>query len=371
MDTGQQALTADAESFAQMEAQFITPKPVRRGEVVKGVVVALDKDGAWVSIGSKSEGIIPPAEMKSADGAVNIGEEVPVLVVATGRGEGSLLLSYDRARSLVGWEELAEYQEADETVTAEVIGFNRGGLVVRCRGVEGFVPLSESVGRRIEERVGQELQAKVLEVNRRGHRLLLSERIAFVETREERKAQVISQLEEGTTIEGRVTGIQDYGVFIDVGGADGLCPLAEMCWERGKTPRDLVQKGQEVKAVVVKVEPEARRVLLSLKKATPHPWETMVDKYQIGQRVSGTVTRLLAFGALARIEDGVVEGLVHISELSDRRVSHPTEVVKEGQVLPLKILSIDPQRRHLRLSLRQALEEEYCSPGGSGYGQGI
>jgi ribosomal protein S1 len=141
-----------------------------------------------------------------------------------------------------------------------------------------------------------------------------------------------------------------------------------MCWERGKDPRDVVKKGQEVKVVVVRVEPEARRVLLSLKRATPHPWETVMERYQIGQRVSGTVTRLLDFGALARIEDDAIEGLVHISELSDRRITHPKEVVREGQLLPLKILSIDPQRRQLRLSLRQALEEEYCSPGSDSHG---
>ncbi|MFQ5827491.1 MAG: 30S ribosomal protein S1, partial [Dehalococcoidia bacterium] len=354
-----EVVTTDTESFAEMEGQFFTPKPVRRGEIVKGVVVARDKDGAWVSIGSKSEGIIPPAEMKSADGAVNIGEEISVYVLATGRGEGSLLLSYDAARRLMGWEELAAAKEAGQTETADVFAFNRGGLVVRCRGVEGFIPLSESMGRRSEERVGQQLQVKVLEVNRRGQRLILSERAAFLEMREEQKARVISQLQEGTTIQGRVTGIQEYGVFIDMGGADGLCPLVEMCWERGKDPRDVVRKGQEVKAVVVRVEPEARRVLLSLKRATPHPWETVMERYQIGQRVSGTVTRLLDFGALARIEDGAIEGLVHISELCNRRISHPKEVVKEGQMLPLKILSIDPERRHLRLSLRQALEEEY------------
>jgi small subunit ribosomal protein S1 len=363
-----EVVTTDPESFAEMEAQFLTPRPVRRGEIVKGVVVARDKDGAWVSIGSKSEGIIHPAEMKSADGDVNIGDEVSVYVLSTGRGEGSLLLSYDAARRLTGWEELAASLEASQTETAEVFTFNRGGLVVRCRGVEGFIPLSESMGRRPEEKVGQRLQVKVLEVNRRGQRLILSERAAFVEMREEQKARVISQLQEGITIEGRVTGIQEYGVFIDVGGADGLCPLVEMCWERGKDPRDVVKKGQEVKVVVVRVEPEARRVLLSLKRATPHPWETVMERYQIGQRVSGTVTRLLDFGALARIEDDAIEGLVHISELSDRRITHPKEVVREGQLLPLKILSIDPQRRQLRLSLRQALEEEYCSPGSDSHG---
>lgn len=336
-------------------------------------MVARDKDGVWVSMGSKYEGVIPPSEMRSADGAINIGDEIFVYVLSTGKGEGNLLLSYDRARRLAGWQELAAAKESGQTVTAEVTGFNRGGMVVQCKGVDGFIPLSETVGRRLEERVGQQAQVKVMEVNRRGQRLILTERAAFLEAREEMKAQVISQLQEGTTIQGRVTGIQDYGVFIDVGGADGLCPLMEMCWERGKSPREVVKKGQEVKAVVLKVEPETRRVLLSLKRATPHPWETAMERYHIGQKVFGTVTRLLPFGALARIEDGAMEGLVHVSELSARRISHPKEIVKEGQVLPLKILSIDPQRRHLRLSLKQALEleEEYCSPGSGGDGQGI
>lgn len=350
-------LAAPVAGFAELEAQYLTPKPIRRGDVVVGKVVSVDGQGVWVNIGSKFEGVISASELKSADGQIKIGDDITVYVVATGKkGEGGLLLSYDRAKKFVGWQDLELRQQNGDTLTAQVESANKGGLLARCQGVEGFIPMSEVVGRRLPEKVGQTIQVKILELNPRQQRLILSERLAYMEEREREKERALAQLQPGETRAGRVTGIQDFGVFVDIGGVEGLCPLSELCWERGKLPQEIVKKGQEVKVVVIRVEAEAKKVLLSLKRATPHPWETALERYKVGQQVFGTITKLFPFGALARV-DGAIEGLIHISELSWRRIAHPKEVVREGQVLPLKVLSIDPLKKHLRLSLKQAQGE--------------
>lgn len=310
-----------------------------------------------MSLGYKYEGLIPPPELRSSDGQVKVGDEVLVRVIAIGKREGGMLLSYDQAKQYLGWQQLEKKRQGGEMVSAQVIGTNKGGLVVKCQGIEGFIPISETVGRRLQDKVGKELEAKVLEVTPRTNRLVLSERLAWLEAREKAREKALLELQEGERRGGRVTGVQDFGAFIDVGGVEGLCPASEVCWERGKTPKEVVSRGQEVEVMVLRVDTEAKKVLLSLKRAQPHPWEMVPLRYKVGQMVFGTVTRLFPFGALAQL-DGAIEGLVHISELSSRRIGHPKEVVKEGQVLPLKVIGIDPLKRQMRLSLRQAREEE-------------
>lgn len=320
-------------------------------------MVSIDRDGAWVSFGYKYEGLITSDELRSSDGPLKVGDEVLVYVMSLGKREGGLLLSYDRARRYLGWQDLEKKRLAGETVCAQVVTSNRGGLIVKCQEIEGFIPISETVGGHLQDKMGKQLEVKVLEATPRTNRLVLSERLAWLEAREKAREKALLELREGEGRRGKVTGIQDFGVFVDVGGVEGLCPLSELCWERGKTPKEVVRRGQEVEVVVLRVDPEAKRVLLSLKRAQPHPWETVPQRYKVGQMVFGTVTHLFPFGALAQL-DGAIEGLVHISELSSRRIGHPKEVVKEGQVLALKVISIDPLKRHLRLSLRQAQEEE-------------
>lgn len=354
--------------WAQVEAAILAPRPLRQGDVVSGVVAAVNREGVWVSIGSKYESLIPPTELSCADGQLGVGQEVLVYVFAN--ADGKMFLSYDRARRYLGWQKLEDLRKAGETISVEAVSTNKGGMVVRWEGIEGFIPLSEAVGR-LQEKMGKKIEAKVLEVTPRQRRLILSERQAYLETREREKEKALAQLQEGEKRQGKVTGIQNFGVFVDIGGVEGLCPLSELSWERDKTPQEVVKKGQITEVVVVKIDLEAKKLLLSLKRATPHPWETLNQKYKVGQMLFGTITKLLPFGALARV-DGAIEGLVHISELSSRRISHPKEIVKEGQVLPLKIISIDQEKRQLRLSLRQAQEEEeYLSLGIGSHGQGI
>jgi small subunit ribosomal protein S1 len=211
--------------------------------------------------------------------------------------------------------------------------------------------------------VGKQFRLKVIEIDRRRNRLILSERAALHDWRNEQKERLLQELKEGEIRRGRVTGIRNFGIFVDLGGADGLVHISEVSWDRTKSPEEVVKVGDEVSIYVMKVNPETKKIALSLRRAQPEPWETIIDKYRVGQLVTGTITKLASFGAFARLE-GPIEGLIHISELADRRIEHPKEVVKEGEVLTLKVLRIEPERRRLGLSLRQAQEEAGAgSPG--------
>ena len=352
-------MTIEATGVESFDQLFVPRKGLRWGELVMGRVVTIDKDGAWISIGFKTEGIVPPGEMRTtAEDPIRPGEEVLVYVLQPPRDEASVLLSLDQARRYQGWHNLEQCLASGELVEGQVTGHNRGGLVVRCQGVPGFVPNSQLLAQgRLQERVGQQVSLKVMEVNPSRQRLILSERAAARLLWEQEREQVLSQLVEGEKRLGKVTGIHSFGVFVDVGGVEGLVPLSELSWERGKGPGEIVQVGQEVEVLVMKVDPQAKKLLLSHKRTQPHPWGRINEKYQVGMVVTGIVTRLMPFGAFVRL-DGCIEGLVHISELACQRIAHPKEVVREEQELTLKVISINPEKRQMRLSLRQAQEEE-------------
>ena len=247
---------------------------------------------------------------------------------------------------------------------AEVTGYNKGGLLVNVEGVSAFVPLSQVVGVRPEQEgegglasaVGKQLRLKVIEINRRRNRVILSERAALQEWRSQQKDRLLAELKEGEIRKGRVSSVRSFGVFIDLGGADGLAHLSEVSWDRNKSPEEMYKIGDEVDVYVMKVDPETKKIALSLRRAQPEEWDLIVDKYQVGRVVPGMVTKLVTFGAFARIE-GPVEGLIHVSELVDRRIAHPKEVVREGDLLPLKIVRIERDRHRLGLSLREARDE--------------
>ncbi len=343
-------------------------KTLRRGEVVEGSIMAIQRDGVIVDVGSKSEGVIPPHEMHSlgADplSKVQVGEKVLVYIMQPESDQGQVTLSIDRARGERGWRVLQTRFEEGEAFDGEVTGFNKGGLLVNVEGVHAFVPLSQVVGVRPETEgegglasaVGKQLRLKVIEINRRRNRVILSERAALQEWRSQQKDRLLAELKEGEVRKGRVSSVRSFGVFIDLGGADGLAHLSEVSWDRNKTPEEMYRVGDEVDVFVMKVDPETKKIALSLRRAQPEEWDLIVDKYQVGRVVPGMVTKLVTFGAFARIE-GPVEGLIHVSELVDRRIAHPKEVVREGDLLPLKIVRIERDRHRLGLSLREARDE--------------
>lgn len=351
---------------ALLDLETAQPGTLRRGEIVEGMVMGASPDGLIVDVGTKTEAVIPQNEMLSlgVDGAAKLkaGDTVRVMVLQPSSAEGHAIVSLDRARGEEGWDLLAERYESGAVFEAQVTGHNRGGILVNVDGVNAFVPLSQidSVRRddpdaaaQLANLVGNPIQLKVIELNRKRNRVILSERAAMADFRRAQKDRILDELQEGEIRTGRVSSITDFGVFVDLGGADGLAHMTELTWERGKKARDLYNVGDEVQAYILKVDQETKKISLSLKRAQPERWDSTVNRYVIGQILIGRVTKLMAFGAFVRL-DGPVEGLIHISELSNRRIQHPRDVVKEGDVVPVKLVRIEKDRHRLGLSLRQA-----------------
>ena len=397
----------EMQDMAQLLASVEPMKPLRRGDIIDGIVMRADNDGVLVNIGHKAEGIVPPGEMRTlADGykAVKVGEEVLAMVIRGETAEGSAILSIDRAAGERGWKVLQNALENEEVLQGTIMGFNRGGAIVDCAGVQGFVPMSQlsSVSRdsflntedtntedtntedtNTEDSgankgdgedepdeaagsgnntpdIGRELQMKVLEVNRSRNRAILSERLVFQEQREEVRAKLIEDLRVGEVRKGRVSGISKFGAFVDIGGADGLVHISELSWGPIQGPEEVVAPGQEVDVYVLRVDQETKKIALSIKRLQEEPWETIHERYATDDIIDATVTKLTDFGAFARVENAI-EGLIHISELTERMINHPKDVVGEGDKVRVKILRIEIERRRLGLSLRQADADELTS----------
>jgi small subunit ribosomal protein S1 len=276
----------------------------------------------------------------------------------------------NRARSERGWTTVQTGYDEGAILSARVVEVNRGGLVAELEGLRGFIPLSQIARVRVNapaagqdpdsqlaELVGQSLSVKVIEVNRSRNRLILSERQATQELRGQRRDRLLAELKEGETRRGRVTGISDFGAFVDLGGADGLVHLSELAWHPVANPAEVVSVGQEVEVLVLGVDRERQKISLSLRRTQPEPWATAAERYIVGSLVTGRIARLTTFGAFLRLDDGI-EGLIHVSELSDRHVVHPRNVVSEGEVVTAKVLRVEADRRRLGLSLRQVEQPE-------------
>jgi len=345
---------------------------LRRGDTVEGVVAGFSRDGVLVDVGAKSEGLIPRYEMLSLgpEGERNLktGDTVTVYVLRPETGEGPLLLSLDRARGETGWRLLQEWQQSGKAFEAPVVGYNKGGLILNVEGVRAFLPVSqmaaapergsgESLEKALSAWMGKTLLVKAMEVNRRRGRAIVSERAALQERRSQRREELLRELQEGEVRTGRITSIRDFGIFVDLGGAEGLVPLSEISWEASPLPpQSVFHVGEEVRVFVMRLDRESGRISLSLRRAQGEQWEAMVAPYREGEIVPGLVTKLTSFGAFVRL-GGQVEGLIHISELADRHLQHPSEVVREGDLVPVRVLRIERERRRLSLSLRQAREE--------------
>jgi small subunit ribosomal protein S1 len=369
------AATDDSElDAASLMEQFLNDpshdyKSLKYGDVMDGVIMHLDREEILVDIGSKSEGIVPSREYSSLTQeerqALAIGDTVLVFVVQPENQEGHAVVSIDRARQEKSWRRLQELHEANEVIEAEVTNYNKGGLLVNLDGVRGFVPASQVTEIRggdeaskqadMARLIGSSLPLKVIEINRHRNRLILSERQAVQERRDVMKERLIEELSEGEVRKGRVSSICDFGAFVDIGGADGLVHLSELSWSRVRHPSEVLRVGQEVDVYVLGINAQEKKIALSIKRTQAEPWSRVATAYEVGQLVRGTVTQLANFGAFARIEDGI-EGLIHVSELVDDRVTHPKQVVSEGEDLLLRIIRIDPQRRRMGLSLRRALD---------------
>jgi small subunit ribosomal protein S1 len=352
--------------MAELLEQAYDLKQIRRGDILMGTVVSVAPNEILIDIGSKSEGVVAGRELERISPedleALRVGSEVPVYVVRTEDEEGNPILSLARAQAEKDWIAAQKLYESGEIYEGVVAGHNKGGLIVHFGQIRGFVPGSQlAVDHRIasagkEEQwshmADQELRLKIIELDRRRNRLIFSERAAVEEWRQKQKEKLLADLTEGDVLSGRVTSLADFGAFVDLGGADGLIHLSELSWLRVAHPRDLLQVGDELEVYVLNIDFERQRIGLSLKRLQQEPWSLVLDKYEIGQIVDARITKLANFGAFAQIDE--VEGLIHLSELTGANITHPREVVREGDEVSVKIIRIDPERRRIGLSMKQA-----------------
>ncbi len=370
--TGPEPTTME-ELLAEQNADI---KSFKHGDVVEGTVVRIDKDEILVDIGAKSEGVVSNRELfgRHAESApqLNIGDVVLVYVLQPESPEGHVVLSLRRAGLERKWRAMQELFEAGTIIDAPVIDHNKGGLIVDC-GIRGFVPISQivdfprrpqneqprdaaqEIAEKLQPYISRKLRLKILEVNRKANRLILSEKVALYEERREKRDELFSSLQVGQKVTGNVRSIAPFGIFIDLGGIDGLVHKSELSWNKVNNPEAGYKVGDEVEAEVIDINHERGRISLSIRRLQPDPWESTVADFKVGDVIDGTVTKLVNFGAFVRVREGL-EGLIHISELSHQRVAHPGDVVHEGQVLKLKIISLDSERHRLGLSLKQAEE---------------
>jgi len=351
----------------------------RRGEIRKGTIARVTENDVLVDVGAKSEGVISARELERLSdekrAGLVVGQEVDVYVVSSGGQSGALILSVVRAEEEQDWQRAEQLLDSQELYEGVISGYNKGGLIIKLGRLRGFVPASQvnlSRRRRVHgdtpdkrwgNMVGESMMAKVIEVDRRRNRLILSERLAAREARDAFKDRLIAELQPGEVRTGYVISLADFGAFIDIGGADGLVHMSEISWKRITHPRDLLKVGQQVEVKVLGVDPKRRRISLSLRELESDPWNSITEQYREGQLVEGTVTKLTKFGAFASLvgtEEYDIEGLIHISELSDRRIENPQEVVQESQTLTLRIIKIDRERRRIGLSLKQVDSAEYA-----------
>lgn len=371
-----QAQKADFSSLLQEEDYSF--EPLKRGEVREGKIVHISPTEILIDLGTKSEGIVAGRELErmsqEALEDLNEGDDVLAYVVNPEDKNGNIVLSLSRAQLEKDWREAERIFESQEMFEGVVAGYNKGGLIVRLGKVRGFVPASQlavnrhaQIDRNLppEEKwqglVGEELQLKVIEIDRNRNRLILSERAAMREWRKAQKEKLLSELDEGDIRKGTVISLADFGAFVDLGGADGLIHLSELSWKRVNHPSEVVNVGDEVEVYVINVDQDRRRIGLSLKRLQPDPWTLVEENYQVDQLVEGVITKLVKFGAFAQIVgDEEIEGLVHISELSEGHVGHPKEVVEEGQVVTLRIIRIEAKKRRMGLSLKRVDQAEYA-----------
>jgi len=352
------------------EIDFVLQEP-KSGEIRTGIIVDKRPNELLVDIGFKSEGIVSGRELERVledFQSLEVGDQLPVFILREDR-DGNLQLSISRALAEQDWERAEELMQSQSIFDGVVESFNRGGVIVKVGQVRGFVPASQlsSMGGGVDENanddrwaplVNQMLKLKVIDIDRKRNRLILSERLAMREWRRQQKEQLLEALKEGDSYEGVISSIADFGAFVDLGGADGLIHLSELSWNRVNHPAEVVKVGDKVKVQILSVDLDRRRIGLSMRRLMPQPWEVISKTYEVGQIVRGRITKLVNFGAFARLDSDGVEGLIHISELSDKRVTHPKEVVNEGEEYELRIIRIDTDKRRMGLSLKQALPKE-------------
>jgi len=357
--------------FATLLEMSFAEDNLERGDIVSGLVLSVDNQGLIVGVGTQRDGFVSRRDierlgMQPED--FDVGQDIDITIVSTDDDAGNLILSVSQARQFEDWKNAHALLEADELWTGRVADANRGGLILQFGNLRGFIPASHvsDVPRGLSEEdrtaflrrfIGRQIEVKVLEVDRKRRRLVFSQRDAEKGNREERKEALLDELQEGEVRKGVVSGLRDFGAFVDLGGADGLIHISELAWHRVKHPKDVLDIGDEVKVYVLRLDAEGRRIGLSLKRLQPNPWEMVDDMYHVGQLVEGVVSRVANFGAFISLEPGI-EALLHASQISDPAPEDATHVIGEGQKLLMRVISIEADQQRLGLSLKEVTPEE-------------
>ena len=359
MDGVKNTMEGEELTFEQMlNDSFVT---LHTGDVVKGTVISTAGEEVSVNLGYKSDGVIPRGEFSSdasvvPSQVVQPGDEIEVFVVRVNDGDGNVLLSKKKVESQKGMEEIEKAFEEKSTVTGKVVKIVKGGLIAVANGIQVFIPSSQVSGRFVEDLSvydGTELTFNIIELDRAKHRIIGGRKALLAKEAEEKKAAVFAALEAGKKVTGTVSRITDFGAFVDLGGVDGLIHISEMSWGRISNPKEVLSEGDTVEVVVLDVDKEKSKISLSLKDVTPNPWSLAAEKYVVGSIVEGKVVRMVPFGAFIELEPGV-DGLVHISQIANKRVEKPEDELNIGEIIKVKVIDVNAEQKKISLSKKEA-----------------
>jgi small subunit ribosomal protein S1 len=370
MSSGVDSEATDLELFEQYLEQDLDLDLPGRGDLREGVIVEIRPSELLVNVGSKRDGVVPQSDLARLDPDfvknLHEGQTVDVVISKQPDDDGIFVLSMADALQQRDWVRAQELMDSGEITTHKVVGYNKGGLTVEFNHLRGFVPASHIVDmprnlseeqRRIEleNRIGQKMRLKVIEVERRRRRLVMSESLAEREYQAHRREELFKTLNVGDIITGEVRSLRPFGAFVDIGGSDGLLHVSEIGWSNINHPREALEVGQTVDVQVIRIDPDNQRIALSRKRLLANPWDTVEERYKPGDIIDTTITRIVDFGAFAELEPGI-EGLIHISEIADIAVAEPLKTIRVGDEVRAKVLRVDRKRQRVGLSLRQADE---------------
>jgi small subunit ribosomal protein S1 len=360
---------AENNDFLQLLDEIGVYTPPRRGEIRQAYILEVKNNEVIVDLGAKIDGFVTAQDLEKLDASVKqrlvVGERVPVYVLNPQDEKGNLIVSINMGLQQYDWDEARKLLNTDEVVEVNVVGYNRGGVLVRWHRLDGFIPSSHMVSvnsglQGIERKDALDeittVGVKVIEVDQARRRLIFSEREAQREWRAQQKARLLSELKEGDIVEGTVTGLRDFGAFVNIGGADGLIHVSELAWHRVDHPRDVLNVGDVIKVYVLSLDRKTNRIALSRKRLLNDPWETAMEKYHEGQQVEGNVTNVVDFGAFIALDDGL-EGLLHLSEMGDGTLKEPHSYVKKGDRLQLRISRLEPEKRRVGFTQRWGTDQ--------------
>lgn len=355
-----------------------SPNPPRRGEIRQATILQIERNEIIVDLGAKRDGFVTSQDIERLDPQVRdglkIGTQIPVYIINPQDADGNLIVSINMGLQQYDWDKARELLNTDEVVEVTVVGYNRGGVLVKWNRLDGFIPSSHMVSvssglqgadrkDAIDNISDTRLGVKVIEVDQARRRLIFSEREAQREWRAQQKAKLLSELAEGSIVEGTVTGLRDFGAFVNIGGADGLIHVSELAWHRVDHPRDVLNIGDEIKVYVLSLDRKTNRIALSRKRLLNDPWEHAMEHYHEGQQVEGNVTNVVDFGAFIALDDGL-EGLLHLSEMGDGTLKEPHSYVKKGDRLQLRISRLEPEKRRVGFTQRWGTDQPILTPDG-------